>query len=173
MTRPELAHLLGTLPEEWRLLPVMVRDQRREVARALGLALARALRGHAALLVASTDLSHYHPQAVANRLDRELLRRVEGFDPDAVLRAGEEGAGEACGIGALAAVLWAARELGAGRVRVLDYRTSGDVTGDMDRVVGSPAGHVASHAIGAFLMHCDLRDGRMAPGTNLVRGAGT
>src|SRR3989442_700895 len=107
---------------------------------------ARALRGHAALLVASTDLSHYHPQAIANRLDRELLRRVEGFDPDAVLRAQEEGAGEACGIGALAAVLWAARELGADRARVLDYMTSGDVTGDMDRVVGYAAGVVTRSA---------------------------
>jgi AmmeMemoRadiSam system protein B len=138
----ELPFLQRALAEEWRLLPVMVRDQRREVARALGLALGRALRGRAALLVASTDLSHHHPQAVANRLDRELLGRVEAFDPDAVLRTAEEGAGEACGIGALAAVLWASRELGADRVRVLDYRTSGDVTGDMARVVGYAAGVV-------------------------------
>ena len=138
----ELPFLQRALPEEWRLLPVMVSDQRREVARALGLALARALRGRAALLVASTDLSHYHPQMFANRLDRELLRRVEAFDPDAILRAVEEGAGEACGIGALAAVLWAARELGADRVRVLDYKTSGDVTGDVARVVGYAAGVV-------------------------------
>ncbi len=142
----ELPFLQRVLPGEWRLLPVMVRDQRREVARALGLALARALRGRAALLVASTDLSHYHPQAVANRLDRELLRRVEAFDLDALLRAGDEGAGEACGIGALAAVLWAARELGADRVRVLDYATSGDVTGDMGRVVGYAAGVVTGAA---------------------------
>ena len=142
----ELPFLQRALAEEWRLVPVMVRDQRREVARALGLALARALRGRAALLVASTDLSHHHPQAIANRLDRELLRRVEGFDPDAVLCAQEEGAGEACGIGALAAVLWAARELGADRVRVLDYVTSGDVTGDMDRVVGYAAGVVTRSA---------------------------
>jgi len=142
----ELPFLQRALAEEWRLVPVMLRDQRRDVARALGLALARALRGHAALLVASTDLSHYHPQAIANRLDRELLRRVEGFDPDAVFRAQEEGAGEACGIGALAAVLWAARELGADRARVLDYMTSGDVTGDMDRVVGYAAGVVTRSA---------------------------
>jgi AmmeMemoRadiSam system protein B len=138
----ELPFLQRVLPEEWRLLPVMVRDQRREVARALGLALAHALRDSAALLVASTDLSHYHHQTVANRLDRELLRRVEAFDPDAMLRAEQEGVGEACGIGALAAVLWAARELGGDRVRVLEYRTSGDVTGDLDRVVGYAAGVV-------------------------------
>jgi AmmeMemoRadiSam system protein B len=142
----ELPFLQRVLPEEWRLLPVMVRDQRREVARALGLALARALRDRAALLVASTDLSHYHSQAVANRLDRELLRRMKAFDPDALLRAEQEGAGEACGIGALAAVLWAARELGADRVRVLDYATSGDVTGDLDRVVGYAAGAVTRAA---------------------------
>jgi len=47
---------------------------------------------------------------------------------------------------ALAAVLWAARELGADRVRVLDYATSGDVTGDMDRVVGYAAGVVTGAA---------------------------
>ena len=63
-----------------------------------------------------------------------------------LFRSGDEGAGEACGIGALAAVLWAARELGADRVRVLDYATSGDVTGDMDRVVGYAAGVVTGAA---------------------------
>ena len=132
----ELPFLQRALAGEWRLLPVMVRDQRREVARALGVSLARAARDRAALLVASTDLSHHYPQGAANRLDGELLRLVEAFDPDAVLWAQNEGVGEACGSGALAAVLWAARELGADRVRVLDYATSGDVTGDFGQVVG-------------------------------------
>src|SRR5256885_4916228 len=86
----ELPFLQRVLPEEWRLLPVMVRDQRREVARALGLALAVALRDRAALLVASTDLSHYHPPAAANPLHREPLPRVEAFDPAALPRAQPE-----------------------------------------------------------------------------------
>jgi len=135
----ELPFLQRVLTMGWQLLPVMVRDQRRAVARALGAALARTLGGRAALLVASTDLSHGFPQAQANRLDAELLRRLEALDPDAVLGAEAEGAGEACGIGALAAVLWAAREMGADRARVVNYATSGDTGGDYESVVGYAA----------------------------------
>jgi len=132
----ELPFLQRAVPGAFRLLPLMVREQRLEVARALGRALASALRGRRGLLVASTDLSHYYPQPLANRFDAELLRRVEAFDPEAVLRASDEEAGFACGRGALAAVLWAARELGATTARVLRYATSGDASGDWDRVVG-------------------------------------
>ena len=142
----ELPFLQRALTGAWRLLPVMVRDRRREVARALGTALVSTLGGRPALLVASTDLSHYYPQAQAHRLDAELLSRVEAFDPDAVLLAEDEGVGEACGIGALAAVLWAARELGARRVRVLEYATSGDASGDYERVVGYAAAVVTRPA---------------------------
>ena len=65
-----------------------------------------------------------------------MLRCVAAFDPEGVIQVEEDGKGFACGRGALAAVLWAARELGANHVRVLHHATSGDVTGDFDRVVG-------------------------------------
>jgi AmmeMemoRadiSam system protein B len=52
------------------------------------------------------------------------------------LQAEEEGKGFACGRGALAAVLWAAKELGANHVQILHYATSGDITGDYSQVVG-------------------------------------
>lgn len=135
----ELPFLQRVFPAPWRLLPVMVRDQRAPVARALGRALGSVVRTRRALLVASTDLSHDHPQAVANRMDRELLTRVEALAADAVLAADAAGVGQACGVGALAAVLWAARELGADRARVLRYATSGDVSGDLASVVGYAA----------------------------------
>jgi AmmeMemoRadiSam system protein B len=64
------------------------------------------------------------------------LRRLGAFDPEALLSAEEEGVGYACGKGAVAAVLWAARALGANEVRILGYANSGDVTGDDDSVVG-------------------------------------
>jgi AmmeMemoRadiSam system protein B len=47
-----------------------------------------------------------------------------------------EGKGFACGLGALTAVLWAARDLGGDTVKVLRHATSGDVTGDYASVVG-------------------------------------
>lgn len=132
----ELPFLQRALGAPFRLLPIMLRDQSVTVARAVGLALADALRESPALLVGSSDLSHFYSASTARRLDQELLARLESFNPETVLEAEEEGVGFACGKGALAAVLWAARALGADTVRVLAYAHSGDVTGDDDSVVG-------------------------------------
>lgn len=142
----ELPFLQRALRSEFHLLPVMVRGSRSEVVRGLGRALAAVLRDRAGLLVASTDLSHYCAQETADRLDAELLRRVEALDPDGVLRAEDEGTGFACGAGALAAVLWAARDLAADGVRILCHATSGDVTGEREEVVGYGAAVVLRRA---------------------------
>ena len=120
----------------FRLLPVMILDQLEATSEAVGHSLAEVLRGRNALLVASSDLSHHYSAHIANTLDAEMMRRIESFQPEAVMRAEEEGVGFACGRAAIAAVLWAARDLGADRVTVQDYATSGDVTGDESDVVG-------------------------------------
>ena len=132
----ELPFLQRTMAKEFRLLPVMVRDQSARVGQALGRALAKVLTGRDALLVASTDLSHFYNQDQARILDNEMLRQVEAFDPLGVLQAEEQGKGFACGRNALAAVLWAAKDLGANMVQVLKHATSGDITGDYSEVVG-------------------------------------
>ncbi len=132
----ELPFLQRALAGEFQLLPVMVRDQDASVTRPLGESLAEVLRDRTALIVASSDLSHFYPQKQAQQLDAEMLRRVEAFDPLGVLRAEEEGKGFACGRGAIAAVLWAAQALGADTVQVVHHATSGDTSGDYSRVVG-------------------------------------
>jgi AmmeMemoRadiSam system protein B len=129
---PFLQHILGS----FRLLPVMIRDQGAPVAEALGQALVETLQGLEALFVASSDLSHFYSRQQADLLDAELLRRLEAFDPAAVLAAEAEGAGFACGRGAIAAMLWATRQMGANRVKVLRHATSGEVSGDFNSVVG-------------------------------------
>jgi AmmeMemoRadiSam system protein B len=129
---PFLQRVLGP----FSLLPVMVHTQSRKTVERLGAALAEVLKGRQALLVASTDLSHFYDQRSAERLDAEMLRRIEAFEPEAVFEAEETGKGEACGFVAVAAVLWAARALQADTVKVLRYATSGDVTGDYRQVVG-------------------------------------
>jgi len=129
---PFLQRVLGA----FHLLPVMILDQTPKMAEALGHALAEVLADRRAVLVASSDLSHFYPQPVAEALDREMLARIAAFDPLAVMRAEEEGRGFACGRAAVAAVLWAARDLGANRVSLLQYATSGAVTGDLESVVG-------------------------------------
>jgi AmmeMemoRadiSam system protein B len=132
----ELPFLQRVLKSPFQLLPVMVREQSQPVIQPLGTALAEVLEGHNALLVASTDLSHFYPQRVANQLDAEMLHQVETFNPEGVLRIEEEGRGFACGRGALAAVMWAAKAMHATQVVVLHHATSGDVTGDTSEVVG-------------------------------------
>ncbi|HJW89315.1 MAG TPA: AmmeMemoRadiSam system protein B [Anaerolineales bacterium] len=143
---PFLQRALGRAPQAgkeqttpFRLLPIMLRDQSERVARALGEVLARVLKNRAAVLVASTDLSHGFSQAQARILDAEMLRQVEAFDPAGVLRVQAEGRGYACGLSALAAMLWAALAMGADQARVLHYATSGDVSGDFKQVVGYAA----------------------------------
>jgi AmmeMemoRadiSam system protein B len=132
----ELPFLQRVLSAPFHLLPVMVRDQSANTAKALGESLGEVLAGRQALLVASSDLSHYYPQEVANSLDAEMLHRVEAFDPQGVIQIEEMGKGFACGRAAVAAVLWAARRLGANHVQILRHATSGDVTGDYNKVVG-------------------------------------
>jgi MEMO1 family protein len=132
----ELPFLQRVLPNPFQLLPVMMRDQNLEVARALGAALAEAVAGQDAVLVASTDLSHFYPQKTAEVFDSVILQRVAAFDPEGVLKAEAEGKGFACGHGALAAVLWASQALGADQVKILNYATSGDIRGDYQQVVG-------------------------------------
>ena len=132
----ELPFLQRAISSGFLLLPVMVRDVSKEVTSGLGRALAKVLKGKNTILVASTDLSHFYQQSVAEILDAEILSWVEAFDPEGVLRAEEEGKGYACGRGALASVMWAAKGLGADHAQVLNYATSGDVTGDFNQVVG-------------------------------------
>ncbi len=142
----ELPFLQRALQPGWKLLPVMVRAQEVRISQGLGRALAYVLRGKDALLVASTDLSHYYNQTAALKFDRAMLDAIEAFDPQAAFDLERAGKGFACGLGAVAAVLWAARELGASRVRVLRHATSGDVTGDYSSVVGYGAAVILKDA---------------------------
>jgi AmmeMemoRadiSam system protein B len=132
----ELPFLQRAIKSAFTLLPVMVRAQDRETCRILGEALAEILTGKNALLVASTDLSHFHNAETAQRLDQAMLEQVEAFSPEGLFEVEEQGKGEACGLGALAAVLWAAKALGGQTVKILHHATSGDVTGDTRSVVG-------------------------------------
>jgi len=132
----ELPFLQRALTSGFKLLPIMVRAQDPRISQRLGKALASVLRDRNYILVASTDLSHFYDQETANKLDREMLRQIEAFSPEGVFEAEHNGKGFACGHAAVAAVLWAAKELGANTVKLLYYATSGDVTGDYSGVVG-------------------------------------
>ena len=132
----ELPFLQRIIKKEFSLVPVMLCQQTPKTAKRMGEALADILKDQKFLLVASTDLSHFHKQHVANMMDKAMLEQVKDFSPEGIFEIEAEGKGEACGLGALAAVLWAAKALGANCVKILDYATSGDVTGEYQSVVG-------------------------------------
>ncbi len=114
----------------------MIHEQTQRVSQLVGNALGRVLVGKNSVLVASSDLSHFYPSTLAEKFDQTMLNRIESYDPEGIISAEEEGAGFACGRGAIAATLWAARILGADKAKVLAYAHSGDVTGDTQSVVG-------------------------------------
>ncbi len=142
----ELPFLQRVLDEGFQIAPIMVREYNLRILRAFGSILAKSLHGRKFLLVASTDLSHFYPQEQARLFDLEILRRMEAFDPEMVFRAEDEGKGFACGRSAVAAAMWAAKELGANHVQLLHYGTSGDVTGDYSQVVGYGAAVITRKA---------------------------
>jgi hypothetical protein len=127
---------LRCLAPETPIVPLVMGHQTAETARALADGLAAVLRGRNALLIASTDLSHYHDSATAARLDAVVIDHVARFDADGLQRSLDAQPDHACGGGPVVAVMRAARALGARDSVVLDYADSGDVSGDKSKVVG-------------------------------------
>ena len=127
---------VGRLAPAVPIVPLVMGYQTAETASALGEALAAALRGRRALLIASTDLSHYHDAATAARLDRVVIDCVARFDADGLQAALDGMPDHACGGGPMVAVMRAAHAAGARDSIILNYADSGDVSGDKSAVVG-------------------------------------
>jgi AmmeMemoRadiSam system protein B len=132
----ELPFLQRIFQHDWKLLPIMVRALDERVSEGMGKALATVLRDKNAVLIASTDLSHYFQQDAALTYDRAMLKEIEAFNPIGAFDLDRTHKGFACGLGAFASVLWACKKLGADTVKVLRHATSGNVTGDYSSVVG-------------------------------------
>jgi AmmeMemoRadiSam system protein B len=135
-----------------RIVALVMGWQTPATARELGDALAAVIRGRNALLVASTDLSHYHDARTAARLDAVVVEHVARLDADGLQLALDARPEHACGGGPTVSVLRAARQLGANSSVVLKYADSGDVSGDKTAVVGYLA---AAIGIRPPPGHCD------------------
>ncbi|HEY3043905.1 MAG TPA: AmmeMemoRadiSam system protein B [Vicinamibacterales bacterium] len=118
------------------IVPLVMGYQTADTAQKLAHALVAVLPGRRALLVASTDLSHYHDRAAASKLDGTVIDCVSRFDPDALQHALDVQPEHACGGGPTIAVMRAAELLGARHSALLHYADSGDVSGDKSAVVG-------------------------------------
>lgn len=131
----QLPFLQQTL-HRYTILPIVMGDQKRELCLHLGDALSTVLGDEDHLLVASTDLSHYYPSEIADRLDSRMIDDIARFDRERLMEDLETGKTEACGGGPTVAVMTALGRLGVSTMEVLYHCNSGDVTGDRHRVVG-------------------------------------
>jgi AmmeMemoRadiSam system protein B/AmmeMemoRadiSam system protein A len=121
---------------EARIVPIIMGGRDMAACRRLADILAAALKGRNAVLVCSTDLSHFHPANEAEEMDRRLIDHVKAMQPERLHAALSQGRVEACGGGPLTAVMLAAQKMGADRAAILEYTHSGRTTGDDSRVVG-------------------------------------
>lgn len=88
------------------------------------------------LIIASSDLSHYHSDDVARRLDKQVIDLIKQNDPKMLAKIIDTGQGEACGIGPILTLLFLAQNYKQPVIDILNYTNSGEVSGDKSRVVG-------------------------------------
>lgn len=133
---PFLQFLYGS---EFKIVPICFLMQDLSSARDVGEAVAKVLAGKNGVIIASSDMTHYEPQESANRKDRMVLEAVMAMDKDKLYSVVKAQRISACGYGPMAALITAAKILGATEAKLLCYKTSGDVTGDYSSVVGYAA----------------------------------
>jgi len=136
----ELPFLQVLLSEGFSLIPIVVVDQSPEAMNALGQSLAKWVGSlqpnENALLIASSDLSHFHNEKLAKELDDQIIDALLVMESAELYRVARQGMGEACGLGPMAAVLTASKLLGANQLTIADYRNSAAVNHDTISVVG-------------------------------------
>lgn len=121
-----------------RIVPVLFGEQHWENALLLKEILLKTVRElpRRWVVVASSDLSHYHSHVDASSLDHALIEDVKRIDPESLYADVRSGRAEACGFGGILTGLLLVREVGRKNAAVLHYMDSGEVSGDRRRVVG-------------------------------------
>ena len=128
--------LQETFSREMKILPISLINQEQKIATQVGTAIAKIAEKKDALLIGSSDFTHYEENEFAHRQDLALIEPVLKLDVDEFYKVLYERKVTACGFGAIAATMIASKELGATEGKLLKYATSGDVSGDKSSVVG-------------------------------------
>jgi len=128
--------LQETFSHDMKILPVSLINQEQQTATKVGSAIAKIAQKKDALLIGSSDFTHYEENGFAHRQDLALIEPILKLDVDEFYKILYERKVTACGFGAIASTMTACKELGATEGKLLKYATSGDVSGDKSSVVG-------------------------------------
>lgn len=130
---PFLQYLYGST---FKFVPICFLMQDLQSCREVGTAVAKALADKNALVIASTDMTHYEPQKTAEQKDKAALEAALNLDAESLYSTVEARHISMCGCGPTVAAITAAKALNAKKAELLCYKTSGDITGDYFSVVG-------------------------------------
>lgn len=129
---------LQYLKNDIRIVPICLADYSLEVCRALGAGIAKAIAACPvpALVLASSDMTHYESKASAREKDNLAIKHILNLAPESLMSTVTSQEISMCGSGPTAVMLFAVKALGAVKAELTMYDTSGSVTGDDHSVVG-------------------------------------
>ena len=134
----QLPFLQFLFDRKFRFVPICIglidKDSAREIGEDLADTIAKI--GKKVVVIASSDFTHYEPDRIARAKDEYVIEAIKELDVAKFYKRVYERNVTACGIDPIAAMMHAAKKLGAKEGRVTKYATSGDIIGDRSSVVG-------------------------------------
>jgi hypothetical protein len=129
---------LQKLRPELQFVPIAVGTGQLVIVEHLGKAIAHVIQTQSepVLIIASSDMNHYEDDATTRIKDRKAIDRILALDPRGLHETVLNESISMCGFGPAVAMLTAAKRLGAQKAELVEYATSGDISGDREKVVG-------------------------------------
>lgn len=132
----QLPMLQEIYSHKFKILPIILINQSYNAAKEIGLTIAKMIKNKNAVIIGSSDFTHYEENEFAHKQDKSLIEPILKMDVDKFYRILQENQVSACGYGAIASTMVACKEIGATKGSLVKYATSGDITGEKSSVVG-------------------------------------
>ncbi len=130
---PFLQYVYGN---RFSIVPIAMMMQDLESSRNVGKSIAVSISSRNVLVLASTDMSHYEPQKIAERKDKMVMNAILKMDEKELQHVVEAENISMCGYGPVSSAIVEAKLVHGTSARIVSYQTSGDITGDFGQVVG-------------------------------------
>ncbi len=132
--------ILQYFKKSFQIVPISILSDEpgslKEIGEAIAVGIKESQAKGSVLLIASSDMTHYEPQAQAVKKDKAAIQAILGLDEELLTREIQELNISMCGYAPVCAMLASVKLLGAKYGELIRYQTSGDVTGDTTSVVG-------------------------------------
>ena len=134
----QLPFLQYRFERDFKILPICMGMQDEETEVEVGDLIANLISesGKKVVFIASSDFTHYQPAELAREIDNEIIGAILNLDVSGIYERLYRRNASVCGYGPIAAMLTASKKLGGNRANLLNYSNSGDISGDLNAVVG-------------------------------------